>query len=299
MGKKQGKLPGDGSGDGGWGTIKSTWGGLKNRLFTGGGGAGGTRRPPVLPTCAPPAAGSCRILSPRKRPPSGSCSVPPRWCSPPRLQPAVWSSPGPLCPLLWSARREEDPQVSSLFPPESAHWLWPRPLPEFASRRQGWLLVSTPSSSQHPASHREHSETEAEGLKELNFHPKATHNLHLQHPLQVPQSNCFIALEVAFFIPFFFFCLKLYALLCYLGASQVGLVVKNLPANARDVRDTASIPGWERSPGGGKGSPLQYSCLENPMDRGAWRATVHGVTKSRTRLKWLSAHTQNYNSLDK
>ena len=47
---------------------------------------------------------------------------------------------------------------------------------------------------------------------------------------------------------------------------------------------------WEDSPGGGHGNPLQYSCLENPMNRGAWRATVHGVTKSRTGLKWLSMH---------
>ena len=61
-------------------------------------------------------------------------------------------------------------------------------------------------------------------------------------------------------------------------AFQVVLVVKNPPANARDVRDTGSIPGWERSPRGGHGNPLQYSCLENPMGRGAWRATVHEVT---------------------
>ena len=51
-----------------------------------------------------------------------------------------------------------------------------------------------------------------------------------------------------------------------------------------DLRDRGSIPGLGRSPGGGNGSPLEYPCLENPMDRGAWRATVHGVTKSRTRL---------------
>ena len=66
---------------------------------------------------------------------------------------------------------------------------------------------------------------------------------------------------------------------------QVVLVVKNLPANAGDVRDSGSIPGFERSPGEGHGNLLQYSCLENPMDRGAWRAAVHRVTKSRTRLK--------------
>ena len=64
------------------------------------------------------------------------------------------------------------------------------------------------------------------------------------------------------------------------GASQVVLVVKNPPANARDIRDMGSIPGWKRSPGGGHGNPLQYSCLENSMDRAAWRATVHRVTKS-------------------
>ena len=55
-----------------------------------------------------------------------------------------------------------------------------------------------------------------------------------------------------------------------------GSVIKNLPANAGD---TGSIPGLGRSPGGGNGNPLQYSCLENPLDRGAWRAAVHGATK--------------------
>ena len=74
------------------------------------------------------------------------------------------------------------------------------------------------------------------------------------------------------------------------GASQVMLVVKNLPANAGDIRDTGSILGLGRSPRGGPGHPLQYSCLENPMDRGAWRAAVHGVTKSRIQLKRLSTH---------
>ena len=57
------------------------------------------------------------------------------------------------------------------------------------------------------------------------------------------------------------------------------------PANAGDARDEGSVPGLGRSPGGGNGNPPQYSCLENPMDRGPWQATVHGVTKSRTRLK--------------
>ena len=58
-------------------------------------------------------------------------------------------------------------------------------------------------------------------------------------------------------------------------------MVKDLPANAGEA---GSVPGLRRCPGGGNGNPLQYSCLGNPMDRGAWRATVHGVTKSQTRL---------------
>ena len=73
--------------------------------------------------------------------------------------------------------------------------------------------------------------------------------------------------------------------LCKPGTSQVALVVKSLPASAGDIRDVGSIPGWRRSPGRGHGNPLQYSCLENPTDRGAWRATVAGVTKRQTRLK--------------
>ena len=68
-------------------------------------------------------------------------------------------------------------------------------------------------------------------------------------------------------------------------ASQLTLVVKNTPANSGDIRDMGSIPGMGRSPGGGYGNPLQYSCLENPMDREAWWATFHGVTKSQIGLK--------------
>ena len=69
-----------------------------------------------------------------------------------------------------------------------------------------------------------------------------------------------------------------------LWASQVALVVKNPPAYAGDVRDAGLIPGLKRSPGRGHGNPSQYSCLENPMDRGAWQTTVHGIAKSQTRL---------------
>ena len=72
------------------------------------------------------------------------------------------------------------------------------------------------------------------------------------------------------------------------------LVVKNPPADAGDIRDAGSIPGSGRSPGGGHGNPLQYSCLENPMDRGVWSSTVHGVAKSWTRLKRLSTHAQEH-----
>ena len=75
--------------------------------------------------------------------------------------------------------------------------------------------------------------------------------------------------------------------------SQVVPVIKKPPTN---VRDSGSIPGSGRSPGGGHGDPLQYSCLENPLDRGAWRATVHRVTQSWTRLKRLSTHAQFMNS---
>ena len=62
-------------------------------------------------------------------------------------------------------------------------------------------------------------------------------------------------------------------------------VVKNSPANSGYIRDAGLIPGSEKSPGEDNGNPLQYSCLENPMDRGAWRATVHGVAKGQTQLK--------------
>ena len=72
------------------------------------------------------------------------------------------------------------------------------------------------------------------------------------------------------------------------GTSQVALVVKNPLVNAEDIGDLGSIPELGRFPGEGNGNPLQCSCLENPMDRGAWRATVHRATKSQTQLKQLS-----------
>ena len=67
----------------------------------------------------------------------------------------------------------------------------------------------------------------------------------------------------------------------YQGASQVALVIKNPPANAGDIRNASLIFGLGKSPGVGNGNLLQYSCLENPMDRGAWRAMVCGAVKSR------------------
>ena len=76
-------------------------------------------------------------------------------------------------------------------------------------------------------------------------------------------------------------------------ASQVALALRNPPANAGDIRDAGSIPGLGGSLGGGHGNPLQYSCLENPMDKGAWWA-VHRVAKSWTWLKWLSTHACHF-----
>ena len=77
---------------------------------------------------------------------------------------------------------------------------------------------------------------------------------------------------------------------CYCYGFPVALLVKNPSANTGDRRDSGSIPGLGRSPGVGNGNPTWYSCLENPMDRGAWRATVHGSAKTQTRTS-NSAHT--------
>ena len=73
-----------------------------------------------------------------------------------------------------------------------------------------------------------------------------------------------------------------------------GLVVENLPSSAGDTGDTGSIPGLGTSRGIGNGNPLQYSCLENSMDRGAWWAAVHGVTKSQTILECVHTHTHTH-----
>ena len=70
----------------------------------------------------------------------------------------------------------------------------------------------------------------------------------------------------------------------FLGDFPGDTMVNNPPANARDTRNAGLIPGLGRSPEGGSGNPLQYSCLVNSVDRGSWRATVHGVTKSQAQL---------------
>ena len=75
------------------------------------------------------------------------------------------------------------------------------------------------------------------------------------------------------------------------GASQVALVVKNLPNNAGNVEDMDSIPGLGGSSGGGHGNPFHYSCLENSIDSEAWWATVHRAARNQTPLKQHSMHT--------
>ena len=85
-----------------------------------------------------------------------------------------------------------------------------------------------------------------------------------------------------------------------LGGFPGGAAIKNSPANAGDTRRAGSILGSGKSPAVGNGSPLQYSCLENPMDRGTWRATVHGVTKSWTQLSdWANAAHQTLSLIEK
>ena len=76
----------------------------------------------------------------------------------------------------------------------------------------------------------------------------------------------------------------------WIWASQVVLVIKNRPANVGDMRDVGLIPGSGRCPVGGHGNPLQYSCPENPMDRGAWQDRIHRVIKSQTQQKRFNMH---------
>ena len=81
-----------------------------------------------------------------------------------------------------------------------------------------------------------------------------------------------------------------YAIAVFTSEFPSGAVIKN-PANGGDAGDTGSIPGSERSPGEGNSNPLHYPCLENPIERGAWWAAIHGVTKELYVIEWLSMHT--------
>ena len=89
----------------------------------------------------------------------------------------------------------------------------------------------------------------------------------------------------AFYSPFIRF-----SWIPYAGAFPVAQMVNNLPANVGEAKDKSSIPGSRRCPGEGNGNLLQYSCLENSMDRGAWRATVYRVAKSQTQLSMHATH---------
>ena len=104
--------------------------------------------------------------------------------------------------------------------------------------------------------------------------------------LQYSVQKSFVSL--ARFIPKYFvlFDAIIYKIVFLFPFLRVALVVKNSPANAGDIKDTGSIPGWGRSPAGGHGNTLQYSCLENFMDRGAWWTIVHWVAKSQTQLRY-------------
>ena len=93
---------------------------------------------------------------------------------------------------------------------------------------------------------------------------------------------CIYLIYIHSFLKIFLSTMAYHRILSIVG---VVLMVKNLPANAGDIRDAGSIPGSGRPPGGQHDNPLQYSCLENPTDRGVWQAMVHRVAKSRTQLK--------------
>ena len=100
-----------------------------------------------------------------------------------------------------------------------------------------------------------------------------------------------VGLENSFLFIYYSFII----IIIIIGASSVAQLVKNPSANARDTRDKGSIPGWGRSPGEGNGNSLQYSCLENSMDRGGWQATAHGVADSDvTERACVSTHTHTH-----
>ena len=140
--------------------------------------------------------------------------------------------------------------------------------------------------------HNTESQRCKESLKVLHFSSSCPQFsaceslLIFQDPPQIPLYN--LKSFLLAFVFFYFFTV----IFTFHWASLVLLMVENPPASAGGIRDTGSIPGSGRSPGGGHGNPLQYSCLENPMDRGAWRAMVRGVAQSQTQLTQLSVHTR-------
>ena len=118
-------------------------------------------------------------------------------------------------------------------------------------------------------------------LHKLSFPPSVLSSEHLWGTRNIMGSMAALALMIS--LPPFLPGLWVLNWVCPMQgprASQVTLVVKNPPANSGDIRDMGSIPGLGRSPGEGNGNPPQYSCLENPMDRGAWRATDGRVAES-------------------
>ena len=104
----------------------------------------------------------------------------------------------------------------------------------------------------------------------------------LTHPQKLTHSSVLFCLPFCYILEY-----------SWLRASHVS-VGKESTCNAGDAGDMGSVLGVGRSPGGGHGNPLQYSCLENPMDRGAWQTTVHGVAEGRTWLKQLRMHTSSW-----
>ena len=118
-------------------------------------------------------------------------------------------------------------------------------------------------------------------LSSLNIVYPTRHCHHLQNQDAFHMCFCSVQLSGVWMMQLLIPLSSSKSIMGFLG----GPMVKNPPANAGDV---GLIPGWGRSPGGGNGNPLQYSCLENPMDRGVWWVTVHGVMKSWT---WLSIYT--------
>ena len=130
-----------------------------------------------------------------------------------------------------------------------------------------WVVISFSRGSSRP---RDWTHVSCVSCTEGRF-------FYLWVPGEAQHLRCIIILKISLYLPYSSF-----------EASQVALVVKNLPANAGDVRNVGSLPGLGRSSGGRHDSPLQYFCLENPMNRGAWWTILHGVAMSQIQLKWFN-----------